>query len=260
MHNELLKNWLSSEYLRRRERNPGLSIRAFARFIEVSPSHLSRVLSGKRFLKPTTIQRISLRLGMSPEQSRSFVETFIEKSYERKQKAIEVVDNDVFTCIADRIHFAILTLFETSNYRSNENWIAKRLGFSVVEVRCALNRLFKLGLIQREKNTFSLTSHCLRTTPAEVSRESIRKSHRQVLEHTLHSLDHTPVELRDITSICIAIDPNKLPAAREAIKKFRRSLATLLENGMREEVYYLNVQLVPVTKIKSVRIKKGKSK
>jgi hypothetical protein len=55
------------------------------------------------------------------------------------------------------------------------------------------------------------------------------------------------LESRDVTSITLAVDPGKLRLASEAIKRFRRELAGLLETGQRTEVYHLNIQLIPIT-------------
>ena len=39
------------------------------------------------------------------------------------------------------------------------------------------------------------------------------------------------------------------PEAKRLIKNFRRKMATLLTQGLKTDVYNLNVQLVPVTKV-----------
>jgi hypothetical protein len=46
----------------------------------------------------------------------------------------------------------------------------------------------------------------------------------------------------------MAIDPKKLPQAKERIRDFRRGLSEFLESGNRSEVYRINIQLMPVTK------------
>ena len=56
------------------------------------------------------------------------------------------------------------------------------------------------------------------------------------------------MELRDFTSMTMAIDPEKLTEAKKKIREFRRGLSEFLEAGKKEEVYRLNIQLVPVTK------------
>jgi hypothetical protein len=53
----------------------------------------------------------------------------------------------------------------------------------------------------------------------------------------------------------IAIAPDRIPAAKEKVKKFRRELADFLESSRsKTEVYRLSFQLFPLTK---PLIKKG---
>lgn len=86
------------------------------------------------------------------------------------------------------------------------------------------------------------------STSNEVSSAALRESHRQTLEQALAKLDEVPLEQRDVTSISMAIDVSKIPAAKKMILRFRRSLSEFLESGHQTEVYNLNVQLLPVTK------------
>ena len=65
------------------------------------------------------------------------------------------------------------------------------------------------------------------------------------------ALEYSPVEERDVSSVTMAIDVQRIPLAKEAIRAFRRRLMRLLEAGSPDEVYNLNIQLVPVTRKKS---------
>jgi len=51
----------------------------------------------------------------------------------------------------------------------------------------------------------------------------------------------------------MAIDSSKLPAAKEMIRTFRRKLCEFLESGKKDEIYNLNIQLVPTTGFKNSR-------
>lgn len=85
-------------------------------------------------------------------------------------------------------------------------------------------------------------------TTSDIPSAALRRSHRQTLEQAIESLEEVRIELRDITSITMAIDPARIGEAKTAIRRFRRDMAALLEDGRRTEVYNLNVQLVPVTR------------
>ena len=154
---------------------------------------------------------------------------------------------DAFTVVADWYHFALLSLMETSDFTPSPAWIARRLGISSVEAREAVERLERLGLARRSVEQLVPTHKSL-TTSHDIPSSALRRSHAQQLEMARQSLEEISVAERDITSIMLAIDPSRLPEAKEAIKKFRRAMAKNLESGNRSEVYTLSVQLFPVSK------------
>ncbi|MCO4755645.1 MAG: TIGR02147 family protein, partial [Bacteriovoracaceae bacterium] len=74
----------------------------------------------------------------------------------------------------------------------------------------------------------------------------LKRFHKQHIGKSLNAIDNVPVELRDITTMTMAIDIEKLPDAKELIKKFRRDLCNFLENDKKNNVYNLNIQLIPL--------------
>ena len=74
---------------------------------------------------------------------------------------------------------------------------------------------------------------------------------KQILDKALKSIDECPPELKDITSISMAIDIDKLPEARKMIHNFRKQMCQFLEKEKQEEVYNLSVQLFPISKVRS---------
>lgn len=234
---------LESEYRRRRQKNSNYSIRAFAAFLGLSAGRLSEIFNGKRPLTEQTADRLLVRLGYSPEQRSKVLKK--NSSAEWKQTH---VSEDVFQTIADWQHFAIMSLLRTDNFDPAPKAIAARLGISIVEARSALTRLERLGLIVRDGETLTRTTVDLATSHG-VESGALRQSHKQSLEQSIQCLQDVPLTLRDITSQTMAIDPALLPLAKVEIVKFHQAMGALLECGKKTEVYNLNIQLVPVTKI-----------
>ena len=156
---------------------------------------------------------------------------------------------DQFEAIADPVHFSILSLLETKGFSGLPKDIAAQLNLDIVEARAAAERLVRLGLLRFDaRGRLRLAKSPGLTTSHDVRSAALRRAHRKVLEESIAALEDVPVELRDITSITMAIDPAKLPEAKERLRELRRSLSDFLETGNRTEVYRLNVQLVPVTR------------
>ena len=56
------------------------------------------------------------------------------------------------------------------------------------------------------------------------------------------------LEFREISSLSLAVDPDKVSEAKALIKKFKEELTELMTEGDVREVYQFNVQLFPISK------------
>lgn len=252
-------DWLRAEFINRRKQNPQFSLRAMAKHLDLPPGRMSQLLSKKR---PFTLQqgeKIADNLAYSPEQRQALLNLIVQSRKQEtkhlaallKTKRVATQYNpikaDQFHLIADWYHFALLSLIETDDFRPNVSWISKRLGVGTTEVRAALDRLERLGLIAVLPDSVKLV-HADNAAYSEIPSPALRLSHKQSLEQAIAALDAVPQEERDITSITMAIDKRKIPEAKKIIKEFRLQLSSLLESGDRQEVYNLNIQLIPITR------------
>ncbi len=235
---------IKTELLRRKRDNKSYSLRAFADFLGVSPGRLSEILSGKRPVGRKMKSRIMERLGVS--EVSSLLEAKPQNLTFADRSDYHFVSDDAFAVLADWYHFAILSLADTHDFKPDAKWIAKRLNISPLEAAEALSRLQKVGAIQRSGGKFSKTNKNIRTH-SDLESQALRISHRQSIEQAILALNEVPLELRDITSITMAIDLKKIPIAKKIIKEFRHKMADVMEVGTQSEVYNLNIQLVPVS-------------
>lgn len=251
------QRWLEAEYLARRRKNESYSLRAFARLLDLPSGRVSQLLSKKRNFTPALGKRIALRLNYDPKRTGEWLQT-IEKTKRKNPGALnepratyQSLDMDEFQTIADPIHFSILSLLETDKFSGEIKDIAEGLGISRVEARAAVSRLLRVGLVKSAKGgIFHLAKAPGLTTSHDLQSAALREAHKKVLQESRDALEEVAVELRDITSITMAIDPRRLPEAKEKLRALRRGLSEFLETGRRTEVYRLNIQLVPVSKRK----------
>lgn len=250
------KLFLEEEYLRRKQKNPAYSLRAFSRLLDLPSGRVSQLLAQKRNLTPGLGQKIAQRLSFDPERTQQFLASIDGIRKSRKASALppaagryQPLDMDQFHTIAEPLHFAILSLLETKDYKGTRKEIEKRLGLDAVEARAAVERLERLGLVATQPRIRLAKSPGL-TTSHDVQNAALRVAHKKTLEDAITSLEDVAVELRDITSITMAVDPAKLAEAKKRLKEFRRSFSEFMESGNQSEVYRLNIQLIPVTKRK----------
>lgn len=219
----------------------------------MSPSFISRVLSGKRRLSVQLADRIFEILNI-PVGERDYATRLLMKDLKTSSAAKKAfrsddyiyLSDDVFSVIADWYHFAITELSFLKGHKSDPRWISKVLGISLQEAREAMTRLVRLGLVElTSSGTFTKTKASL-ATGQDIPSQAIRSYHKQILFRAIESLHKHSVTERDISSVTMAIDPKKLSQAKAKIKVFRRSLSRFLERGERTKVYNLAVQLFPL--------------
>jgi uncharacterized protein (TIGR02147 family) len=249
---------IQQEWAVRRERNPAFSLRSFAKFLELPPGRLSELLSGKRALTHALAQRIADRLGLPPDARAALFGAVRGRRRAAGGAVAATADPvyrqltvDAFHVIAGWHHFAILSLRDCEGFRPDHAWIARRLGIGPHEVRLALTRLERLGLIERKgARGWDRTAAHL-TTTHDVRSAGLRRGHRGILGRAIDALEEVDVAARDVTSMTFALDPARIPEAKKALAAFRRKFARRFETGTgRTEVYTLALQLFPLTRLK----------
>lgn len=244
--------WLREIYLSRRQNNETYSLRAFARHTGLAPGSLSEVFAGRRRLTWNTALKIADNLNLTPSERRTFLGRVSMECSPGKgtgQTGREVqLDEDAFEAVARWPHYAVLSLLETRGFRSDPRWIGRRLGLDPVEVRRILERLKRLALIEERDGRWVPCQDWV-TTTHDVPSSALRTAHHGMLDRAAEALEEVEVELRDITYVTMAIDPDKLPLAKQLIKQFRRTMVEMLECGSQREVYNLNIQLIPLTRV-----------
>ena len=246
-------DWLQSIYLKRQKANSRYSLRAFARQVGVAPGPFSELLSRKRPLTWKTALKIADRMALSSSERKAFlsrvsVECNGVPLSTRQPRQTRELGEDAFLLVSDWAHYALLSLMETKGFRSDPPWVAKRLGVDPVEVRQIVRRLVRLGLLEERGGKWVAMQDWV-TTSHDVPSGALKKAHLEMLQRASAALLDVDVEDRDITYVTMAVDRDKLPLAKVLIKQFRRTLVELLESGNQTEVYNLNIQLFPLSKL-----------
>jgi plasmid maintenance system antidote protein VapI len=237
---------LNEELLAARLKNPGYSLRAFARKLGISSAALSEILNGKRSVSQKLALRVADRLAWSPDQRAGVVAL---PRYQKKTDAEPVqLTMDHFQAVSDWYHFAILSLAETVDFDEDAAWIAHRLNISRPQARAAVERLERLGMLERNPAGKLMATGASYASSDEIVSLALRKSHAQNIELARRSLEEDPIEKRDFTAVTMAIDPARLGEAKRRIRAFRDELSAYLEGGVKKEVYKFCLNLIPLSK------------
>lgn len=237
--------FLQGELDRRIKKNAKYSLRSFARFIGISHTSLSCVLRGQRPISPKTITKVAIALGVDPKNL-----NVTESHSTSVSQSLEKVTVDNYHLIADWYHDAILELVLIKDFKEDPNWIATKLGINRTEAKVALERLFEMNLIERTEDGFKLSSHSTTNVHQPQTTGARKKNQLQILDLSKEAIQNTSFNLRDHSSITMAINSKDIPIAKEMIKNFRRQLMdTLQSNSELDQVYQLHIGFFPLTKV-----------
>lgn len=238
-------------------RNPLFSLRAMARQLDLSPSHLSQLLSGKRPLTLRVALSVADHLEMSERDRAALIALAATSRSQRQPRStteFKFLGQDEFHPISSWHYFAILSLGELRDNRASARWIATRLGISFPIAKEAYEKLKILGYIEERGGKYRQVSPRLHSQ-REVPNASVRKYHKQNLELARDKIDAVSIERREFTSMTMAVDSSKLARAKKLIHDFKLTLSRFLETGEVDDVYTIAIQLFPLTEPKSKGVK-----
>jgi uncharacterized protein (TIGR02147 family) len=244
---------LKSELQKRCEKNNRYSLRAFSKTLRIDAPTISKVLSGKLVPSKRLGERLINGLGLDPDQREVFWNSLMTKKFKvpappSEITADKILSQDTFSVISEWYHYALLELAQTRESQADPAWIAQRLGISEMTAKFAVERLVKLGLVERKGKRLLKTSKLLTVENPEVTGPALRRRQKEILKKSLDSLEVDGIERRNHTGITFAMDPNKIPEARKRIRDFMRRLCAYLETGERKEVYELQTSLFPLSR------------
>jgi len=246
--------FLQQELIDRCRRNSKYSLRSFARTLGIGPSALSDMLNGKRTITLASIEKLGLALGLNPQEI-SHYQRAIKKTNDSifKQQALldfQQLSLDTYSIISDWYHYAILELMKLKDFKNETNWIAKSLGITKSEANAAVERLVRVGLILINKNgrwTDTSSGFSTNIIDSKITSAASKKLQKQILEMSINALENLPADIRNHTSMTMAINIRDLPEAINKIKEFRRELCAFLErNDDATHIYQLGLSLFPI--------------
>ncbi|MGE0174911.1 MAG: DUF4423 domain-containing protein [Oligoflexales bacterium] len=251
---------IEEEIAARAAKNKSYSLTAFSRDIGVSPSFLTRLLRNQRKLSIDAGMSIAEKLRWSEKKTLKFIylvkldnEEDLAKREELKAKIAEMPDELHFTAIppdlydffAKWFHFGILELTKVNTFKPDPKWIAKKLGLDLITTELAIDRLFRLGFLEKRGN-FPMVTANPNIEFKDIPSLALRSFHKGMLQRAIKMLDEEENhEERMVTGTTMAVNLDKLPSGRKKIAEFRKDMVAMLESGKkREGVYHLTVCLV----------------
>ncbi len=242
-----LQSILKTRFESRQVRNPGFSIRAFARELGIGVGTMSDFMNGKRRLSEKLITEIVDRIGLDVAE-RGYLAKMNNLAKGKLQSYL--VPEEELHLITEWYYLAVLNLMRLKDFQSDATWIANRIGLPEGLIEEALQKLEASKFISKTdegkwiRNTRSFNSSD--GPPSAL----IRKAHDQTLRLALETLKTGKIEEYDFSFNTFVLDKKRIDMARVLIRKFLEEFCTEVTkpDAEPEEVYRISVQLFPLTK------------
>ena len=247
------------------ERNPSYSLRAFARDIELSPSRLSEVISGKHGISRSTARAICRSIGLAQgkveywcdvvdanfarcERQRDHAQRRLKKA--KSQPDVYEFSGDEFALIADWYHLAALELMKLDAFVPQVTWVASKLKISEETAVEAIDRLERLGMISIDD---SGEWHLVRGRSSVGDRlipDAMRTFHAQILEKATASLVSHPRNERYLQALVSAISEQGFRELTEAMREFQSRVVDIaLKYQGKDRVIGFSMQAFPLSEV-----------
>jgi len=260
------RRYLQRELEARTQKNPRFSLRSYAEFLDLSPSHLSRVINGKKKLSLEAATKLSNKLKHKKEETQHFLDLVqlegtdsedyknellqkISKRASKYQKEVFTFEN--FNLISDWYHFAILSMLKLNDFKPSPLWISKRLGITQLEAKIAIKRLVDLELLEIVDDKYQEVSDYALTTTDEVSSIAIKNNHKQHIKKSLAAIDQQHLDVREYNNCTVAIKMSDMPKIKQKLRKVMNDLNDELDTDGGDELYQLNYQFFRLTQVVS---------
>lgn len=248
----------------KKSQNPNFSERSWARIMGFSGhAQLNFYLHSKRAIAREHVKKLAIGLGLNSGETLYF-ETLtklarekdikIKRALERKASRLRAkanlfyLETDQFAVVSDWVHMALLEMTNLRDFKADPGWIQKRLGGKTApeEVRMAIDRLLRLGLLKKNAQTLAKTHHRL-TTPKDRASEAVRNHHKQMAKLACDSLDIQDLSVRDFSAATMTIDTARIEKAKALISDFRTRMDLLMAESDGEETYQFNIHFFRLT-------------
>ncbi len=246
------------------------SMRSFAKRAGCSVGLVSEVTRGRRRLDSKWIEAFAGVLDLTDQEREHFalmvelerspndgVRDTLQRRLAEAQgfRASRRFDEEALVLLRHWQFAALVELAGIQGFREDPAWIRARLRqeISVAEVQEALELLQRFGRLVRVDGCLQPQDDLPWVTEHEVQRaqvaSAVRQRNQEILTLSGESLRRDPADERHFSTMTLPASKKTLPRLREAINAFNEAVIAIAMEGAAEaeEVYELNVQLIPLT-------------
>jgi uncharacterized protein (TIGR02147 family) len=257
------QQFLKDYYEEKKKETTFFSYRYFGAKLGLDAGFLLKVLQGKMHITLKSLPLVSAYFKFDEKQNEYF-ETLVrycraESSIEIKsyfEKLLAFKDIDARPVEADKYEFyqkwyytAVRELIGIYDFQGDYSRLARKLSppISVKEAKKAVALLEQLNLISKNvKGVYCQTDTFITTTDKWKS-AAIHSFQKETIRLAGESLDRHKKDIRDISTVTIAVSIKDFDEIRAKISDFRKSLLLMTNENTADCVYQVNIQAIPLS-------------
>lgn len=251
------RKFLADELDRRIAKNPLYSLRAFARDLSISKTHLAEILRGKNQLSLELASKFIQKLNLERFDSEIFMDLVeveiggndsiklrAQKRLEARFINLKQLEPTEFFPISEWYFMPLMELLTLPLESHSAENLAQRLGLTTETVEQALIVLLQNNFISQEGSRYTVTQNSTNPIPSPV----IRQYYHKTLDVAAKALEQQSSDNRDFSVITFTMSKRKMNLVKERIRQFRRELALEMANDHdKDAVYTLSLNLFEST-------------
>lgn len=226
----------------------------FSRKTGVSLSNLSNFLSGRRVFRRKAATKYFKSILNRKSWSKVSKEFLLEETLEQPHVEMfslssdgEVdMTEDQYQLHIDPLYAAIIMLFELEDFQSSVAWMSKKMSIPKKSISSRLERLVRLGLIEKNGEEYKKTGMRFRLTDNLNNKAmySRRLAHFALAKKAAL----LPPSERDFFDITFAGDPENFQRLRNTLRELIKSFDRQQMEARPKKVYTLLTMFFPISK------------
>lgn len=260
--------YLEHHFQEKAKNFPAFSYRSFSLKAGFSsPNFVRMVVLGKRNLSVEGIDMLANYLNLKDKEKEYFKNLVLfnqsssqEESFKYFEKLcliksfleIKKIDYSCYRYFSNWYLPVIRELVLLDEFQEDAKWISEKLNkeISISEAKDAIDFLLENQFLKRDKNERLQQNNQTLSTDNDIKSMSLLKFHQEMIKKAYKSLNSTPFQFRDISSITVSIDYDKFIEFKNKLQKLREEFVVdLSQSHKKETVYQLNMQFFNLSQI-----------
>ncbi|MEM7646854.1 MAG: TIGR02147 family protein [Pseudomonadota bacterium] len=233
---EIFKDFLNDYFSDSKKRDEGLTLRSFAKKLEINPGNLSALMTGRRAFTKSRIEYICERLDITESEK---VDIFTPKQTEIDRREL---DRSFAEKASNWTYYALLEIIQLKNFVFNPQRVARRLGINRESLTGMLRNMIQVGLVVPTEDGYKPVNKGTQIFAKKTTSQALRRLMLAANRLSRMALENDPIEKRYHAVNTLAIDPRKMEEAKAHLREFREKFCTTMKwSGENAKIYQLNL-------------------